>query len=100
MTTLERKAVLDQMSAEFYDPATNRDRRVVIAMQVRDWAEEEMPESRCLHCHRGGIYLPWDEALIEGHCYSEDGMTDYTRITKICEFCFDRLFGEEEKENS
>lgn len=96
MTSPERIAQLNALSAEFYASATTRERRVEIATLVRDWAEEEMPESRCLNCHHAGVDLPYDEALIEGHCYSPDGVRDYTHITRVCEYCFDRMLPEED----
>lgn len=91
MTTPTRQAELTLLGEEFDNKDTSNERRIEILTKVRDYAEEEMPDSRCQFCKRGGIYAPFTHALIEGHCYSYDGMVDYTRITKVCEFCFDNL---------
>jgi hypothetical protein len=47
---------------------------------------------RCSNCMQTGYYYPADRAYAPGHCYSEAGVTDFTRITGICEFCFDGMF--------
>lgn len=91
MTSPEELKELKKLSDEFYADDTTRERRIEIVTRVRDMAERNMPESRCLNCKRGGVAIEHDEALIEGHCYSTDGIRDYTRITKICEFCFDKM---------
>jgi hypothetical protein len=46
---------------------------------------------RCYNCQQTGYYYPADRAYAPGHCYSEAGVTDFTRITGMCEFCFDGL---------
>lgn len=97
MTSPERLAELQKLHNEFYAEATSDERRIEILTQVRTWGEEEMPESRCHFCKHGGFYAPYDRALIEGHCYSEAGMRDYTRVTGVCEFCFDSLPQDEEE---
>lgn len=91
MTSQERLLELDTMRKVFESKDTTDERRAEILTKMQGWAEEEMPESRCVDCKRGGVYAPYTHALIPGHCYSYDGMVDYTRITKMCEFCFDNL---------
>ena len=51
-------------------------------------------ESHCVYCKKLGYYYPADKAYAPGHCYSEAGMRKYTSISKVCEWCFDRLFDE------
>lgn len=90
MTSPDRISELAQMAKEFDEETTSEERRVELVTALRDFAEEELPDSRCVHCHRGGFSVPYTHALIEGHCYSPAGVADYTRITKVCEFCFDK----------
>jgi hypothetical protein len=56
--------------------------------------------SQCMHCHHLGFYYPAGKALALGHCYSEEGMREYTSISQLCEFCFDMVmdFSEEEEQ--
>jgi hypothetical protein len=91
MTSPERLALLENMKAEFYDDKTNDERRVELLLQVQEWAAEEMPKSKCRDCKKPGVYIPWQYALVEGHCYSHNGMTDYITITGVCEYCFDKM---------
>lgn len=97
MTSEETKAELATLRTEFYAKEVTRERQVEIAERVREFAEEE-GSPRCLYCKRAGISIPYTEALIEGHCYSSDGVRDFTRITGVCEFCFDALPSDEEHE--
>ena len=99
MTSTERLEELAKMGEEFDAKDTTNERRIEILTRLRDIAEEEMPESRCQFCRHTGIYAPFTHALIEGHCYSHEGMVDYTRVTMVCEFCFDNLPRPEEEEN-
>lgn len=99
MTSPERFAELQKMRREFYENSTTDKRRVEILTQVRTWAEEELPQSRCVNCKRGGIDVPYEYALIEGHCYSEAGSRDYQRITNTCEYCFDKMCKEADPED-
>jgi hypothetical protein len=91
VTSIERLDELTRMHEEFIAMATTEERRAEILTKMRGFAEEEMPESRCIQCKHTGFYAPYSYALIEGHCYSHDGMVDYTRITMMCEFCFDKI---------
>lgn len=97
MTSKENLDKLAELREE-WEENISRERRIEIVTFVRDMAEVEMPESRCLNCKHTGVYIPHDEALIEGHCYSHDGMVEYTRISKVCEFCFDKLLKDPEEE--
>ena len=91
MTSIERLARLQEMKVEFEDKATTDQRRVELLTQVRDWAEDEIPESRCRQCGHSGICIIYDYALIEGHCYSASGIREYQSLSKICEYCFDKM---------
>lgn len=91
MATKERMQELGALQVEFDREATTDERRVEILLKVQVWAAEEQPESHCVICKKNGLYIPYDYALIEGHCYSEAGMQEYTRISKVCEYCFDKM---------
>ena len=43
------------------------------------------------------FYYPHDEALVPGHIYSLAGMDEY-KISKACEYHFDKWFKEEEED--
>lgn len=86
----ERHDQLRLMQQEFEDENTTDDRRVEILTLMRSFAEQEMPDATCIYCKQVGIYAPYTHALIEGHCYTQDGVRDFTRITGVCEFCFDK----------
>lgn len=53
----------------------------------------------CVHCNKTGYYYPADKAYAPGHVYSEAGMIEFTRITSVCEFCFDHITAEPEDED-
>lgn len=89
--TPEQAEHLQALQDEFYADETEHERRVAILLELRPMAAEMMPESRCIFCKQPGLDVPWDEALVEGHCYSPEGVRDYTAITKVCEFCFDKV---------
>jgi len=92
MTAQDRIELLTAMGEEFESPKTSDDRRIELLITLRNFAEEEMPESKCVYCHQTGFHAPYTEALIEGHCYSPAGVSEYAMITKVCEYCFDKLF--------
>lgn len=98
-TAAERLSALQTYRREFYEDATTDERRVEILTIIRGWAEEEMPESKCISCGHAGIGIPYEYALIEGHCYSEAGEKDYQSITKQCEYCFDKWCGSVSPDN-
>lgn len=93
MTSVERKKELGVLHKEFYTEDTTDTRRVEILLKVQSFAAEEMPESKCRYCGKPGIAVEYDYALVEGHCYSPEGMQDYQSITKVCEYCFDKACG-------
>lgn len=91
MTTKDRLKKLEGLQHDFYLDDISDEHRVRILKQIQVWAHEEQPESHCVICKKNGLYIPYDYALIEGHCYSEDGMREYTGISKVCEYCFDKM---------
>ena len=78
----------ETLRAEFGNPNTSDERRVEILTLVRDGANEAEMGTRCPRCKNFTFYIPWGHALIEGHVYSHDGISEL-RITGYCEFCFD-----------
>ena len=83
---------------EFENPEASRELRVTLLMLLREGANEAKALRPCPFCGNYPFYAPHDEALIEGHVYSEQGLAEIG-ITGLCEFCFDRVTAEpEEKE--
>lgn len=82
---------------EFENSATTRERRIEILTLVREGANEVKVGPRCPRCKNYSFFAPHDEALIEGHVYSRDGLAEI-RITGYCEFCFDLITAEPEEE--
>jgi len=56
------------------------------------------PPNKCVSCRKPGYYYPADKPYAPGHCYSEQGRLEFTRISSCCEFCFDYMFREPEEE--
>ena len=86
-----------QLQDEFEMESTTRSRRVELLELVRDGANEVEMGSPCPRCKNYMFYAPHDEALIEGHVYSREGLAD-VRITGYCEFCFDLITVEPDEE--
>jgi len=53
---------------------------------------------RCYNCGHIGYDYPADKAYAPGHCYSPDGVVEFTRLSGLCEFCFDHLMREPEED--
>lgn len=53
---------------------------------------------KCINCGITGFHYPADRGYAPGHCYSEAGVIEFTRISGCCEFCFDVMFMENEDE--
>lgn len=73
---------------EFYTEGTTRERQAEILGYMRDGANEAKMGRPCPRCKNYPFHAPYDEALIEGHVYSHEGLAEL-RITGYCEFCFD-----------
>lgn len=86
------------LQAEFERSTTTRERRVEIVGYLRDASNEAKISRPCPRCKNIPFYAPHDEALIEGHVYSHDGMVEATQITGYCEFCFDLITQEPDEE--
>jgi hypothetical protein len=69
----------------------------VFLEQASKEAQEAQLGRKCLFCGKYAFCVPYSQALIEGHCYSEGGMRDMTRITQVCEFCFDEACARDEE---
>lgn len=85
------------LQAEFENRDTTRERKVEILGLVRDAANEARISRPCPRCKNVPFYAPHDEALIEGHVYTLDGVAEI-RITGYCEFCFDLVTQEPDEE--
>lgn len=68
--------------------------------EVREAQRMGLMQSKCVNCGMLGFYYPAPYAAGLGHCYSEEGMRDYTRITMMCEFCFDRIAREPDEDEA
>jgi len=91
----EGKAALQQ---EFEDRATTRERRIELLTLVQEGANEAKMGRPCPSCKNYPFFAPYDEALIEGHVYSHDGVSEI-RITGYCEWCFDLITQEPEEDD-
>jgi hypothetical protein len=87
----------DALRREFETDTTTHERKVTILTLVREGANEAQIGLPCPMCKNYLFFAPHDEALIEGHVYSNDGLREI-RITGYCEFCFDRVTAEPEEE--
>lgn len=98
MSTFEDMSMDEKMAlqSEFEDRATTRERRIKLLTLVREGADEAKMGRPCPMCKHYPFFAPHDEALIEGHVYSHDGVAEI-RITGYCEFCFDRITAEPEE---
>jgi len=84
---------------EFETSTTTRERRIELLTLVREGANEAKQRHRCPMCKNYLFYAPHDEALIEGHVYSPEGLAEIG-ITGLCEFCFDRVTAEPNEEEN
>jgi hypothetical protein len=82
---------------EFENRDTPRERKVEILTLMRDGADEAKMGRPCPKCKHHPFFAPHDEALLEGHVYSHDGLAEI-RITGYCEFCFDLITAEPDEE--
>lgn len=89
----ERARVREQ----FYNPETTRERRIELLRLMQTSADEVQMGRRCPRCKHYPYFAPHDEALLEGHVYSQDGMAELG-ITGYCEFCFDLVTAEPDEE--
>lgn len=62
--------------------------------EVAQAEDDKAPFPRCVNCLKTGYYYPADKAYAPGHCYSMNGMREFTKISQCCEFCFDYMFPE------
>ena len=90
----DEKAVVQQ---EFENENTTRERRIELLTLLKEAADESEMGSPCPRCKHYPFFAPHDEALIEGHVYSNEGIAEF-RISGYCEFCFD-LVTQEPDEN-
>lgn len=93
LTEVERAKV----RAQFYAPETTREKRIELLTMMQNSADEVRMGRQCPRCKHFPFYAPHDEALIEGHVYSEEGMAEIG-ITGYCEFCFDLITKEPDEE--
>lgn len=89
----ERARVREQ----FYAEDTPREKRVELIRLMQNSADEIKMGPQCPRCKHYLYFVPHDEALLEGHVYSEAGMQEIS-ISGYCEFCFDLITAESDKE--
>jgi hypothetical protein len=87
----------EALRLEFETRTTPRERRVSLVMLLQEGANESKMGRPCPMCKNYPFFAPHDEALIEGHVYSHEGLAEI-RITGYCEFCFDRITMEPDEE--
>lgn len=86
-----------RVRAQFYAEDTTRERRIELLRLMQTSADEMQLGTRCPRCKHYPFYVPHNEALLEGHVYSQAGM-DELPISRYCEFCFDLVTAESEEE--
>lgn len=92
---------LDQKMAcqvEFENPDTTRERRIELLTLLQEGSDESQMNRPCPRCKHVPFYAPYDEALIEGHVYTHDGLLEL-QITGYCEYCFDLITKEPDEED-
>jgi hypothetical protein len=98
MTDVATLLLLSRLRDEFEYEGTAEDRRKEILTKVQEFATESTPGNVCTFCRKVVVYIPYTEALIPGHIYSEDGVREY-RITQMCEHCFDEATKEPDEDD-
>lgn len=93
LTEEERGRVREQ----FYAEDTTREKRVELIRLMQNSADEVKMGRPCARCKHYPFFVPHDEALLEGHVYSQAGMQELP-ISGYCEFCFDLVTKEPDEE--
>lgn len=86
-----------RLQREFEKSTTTRERRIQMLTLLQEGADEAKMSRPCPRCRHHPFFASHDEALIEGHVYSNDGIAEL-RITGYCEWCFDLVTAEPEDE--
>lgn len=58
----------------------------ILERQKRLEVDDSAP--KCRSCGKPIVYLANNESLVQGHIYSQPGLSE-ARITGMCEFCYD-----------
>lgn len=90
----EEKAAVQRV---FNHEDTTQELRIEILTLLQEGADEAAIRLPCPRCKHYPFFAPHDEALIEGHVYSHEGVAE-VRITGYCEFCFDLITQEPDEE--
>lgn len=85
------------LQREFENSGTSRERKIELVTLLQEGADEAGLSNRCPRCQHYPFFAPNDEALIEGHVYSQAGLAE-VQITRYCEFCFDLVTVEPDEE--
>lgn len=96
---MNRQDKRDEYRAKWESKDTTTEERIKILTDMQDMANQEGYDSTCIRCKELVILLPHNEAVGEGHIYSEAGINEY-QITRLCEYCFDDITVEDEEEYS
>lgn len=92
------EAERERVRTTFYAEDTTRERRIELIRLLQTSADEAKMSRPCPRCKHYPYFVPHDEALLEGHVYSQAGM-DELPITGYCEFCFDLVTKEPDEED-
>ena len=87
----------ERLGREFENRDTTYERRVEILSMIQEGADETKYLPPCMNCKHVPFYVPWHEAMIEGHVYSNDGLREIN-ISGLCEYCFDDITSEPDEE--
>lgn len=83
--------------SQFNDPETSRERKTDLLRLLQTSADDVKMGHPCPRCKHYPFFAPHDEALLEGHVYSDAGREEI-KITGYCEFCFDLITMEPDEE--
>lgn len=89
------------MQSIFNHPTTTDETRKELLKELQRRSKEFDPSKTCRFSEEKEVvfYAPWEEALIPGHIYSRDGMTEYG-ISGTCEYHFDKWTNNPEEDLS
>ena len=95
-TNEEQLPELKRLREEFESESTTDARRAEIVERVVAMAGEHGTyDLRCVRCGKPPVFIPYDHALVKGHTYSEEGLSEL-RLSGMCEYCFDKMYENDE----
>lgn len=90
---MARQLELRKMESQPYENAMVQYQQLIAEAEAN-----ERYQNRCTFCKKKVVYIPFREAVGEGHIYSDAGRDEFG-ITRLCEWCFDKVTKEPEIED-